>query len=224
VRHQTAVVAAIRAQREALERHDPERLLTLGGDCTVEVASVEHLARRYGQRLFLVWIDAHGDLNTPGTSPSGTAHGMPLRMLLEADPDGPLPTPGCLQPRQVALVGVRDLDGAEERYVDEHRMRRLGVQELSATPARLAALPPSGAAVYVHIDLDVLDPRALPAVAVPTSDGLAVAALAVALQALAASHDVVGIGITEYVPQVEHDASVLTKVLDALGLTDPAPE
>jgi arginase len=219
VRHHAAVQAALRAQGELLEQLDPDRLLTLGGDCTVEVAAVAHLARRYGRRLFVLWIDAHGDLNTPISSPSGTAHGMPLRMLLEADPDGPLAPPGCLQPRQVTLVGSRDLDPAEVEYVEEHRVPRLHVLDLITSPARLAALPPAGAAVYVHLDLDVLDPSALPAVAVPTAGGLAVSTLTAALQALVSAHDVVGIGITEYVPQVEHDPQILTRVLEALGLT-----
>lgn len=95
----------------------------------------------------------------------------------------------------------------------------LDVPMLSAAPARLAELPPSGAAVYVHLDLDVLDPSALPAVAVPTAGGVAPTVLRQALAALRASHEVVGVGITEYVPQLEHDPQVLGQVLAALGLT-----
>ncbi|MFF0155068.1 arginase family protein [Micromonospora sp. NPDC005203] len=218
VRHRAAVVDAYRAHRDVLARHRPRRLLTLGGDCTVEVASVAHLAGHYTQRLFVLWIDAHGDLNTPASSPSGTAHGMPLRLLLDADADGALPAAGCLCPGQVALVGVRDLDPAEVEYAHQHDLTVLDSATLGAHPTRLAALPPPDAAVYVHLDLDVLDPSALPAVAVPTPGGLTAAALAGSLSALRARHQVVGVGITEYVPQLPHDQQVLVDVLNALGL------
>ncbi|MET8087531.1 arginase family protein [Micromonospora sp. NPDC005237] len=220
VRHRAAVVDAYRAHRDVLARHRPRRLLTLGGDCAVEVASVAHLAGRYAQRLFVLWIDAHGDLNTPASSPSATAHGMPLRLLLDDDAQGVLPAPRCLSPGQVALVGVRDLDPAEVGYVHRHDLTVLDAPTLGAQPTRLAALPPPGAAVYVHLDLDVLDPSALPAVAVPTPGGVTAAALARSLTALRAHHEVVGVGITEYVPQLAHDRQALIEVLDALGLTD----
>lgn len=82
VRHQAAVALAVQAQADVLEQRRPDRLLTLGGDCAVELASVAHLARRHKERLFVLWVDAHADLNTPTGSPSGTAHGMPLRLLM----------------------------------------------------------------------------------------------------------------------------------------------
>ncbi|MEO3771053.1 arginase family protein [Micromonospora sp. B9E7] len=223
VRHRAAVVDAYRAHRDVLARHHPRRLLTLGGDCAVEVASVAHLAGHYAQRLFVLWIDAHGDLNTPASSPSGMAHGMPLRLLLDGDADAALPAPGCLTPGQVALVGVRDLDPAEVEYVHRHDLTVLDTATLGAHPPRLAELPPPGAAVYVHLDLDVLDPSALPAVAVPTPGGLTPAALTRSLTALRTRHRVVGVGITEYVPQVEHDQQVLGEVLGALGLRGDLP-
>ncbi|MGC4877806.1 arginase family protein [Micromonospora sp. DT43] len=220
VRNRAAVVDAYRAHRDVLARHRPRRLLTLGGDCAVEVASVAHLAGRYARRLFVLWIDAHADLNTPASSPSATAHGMPLRLLLDDDAQDALPTPACLSPRQVALVGVRDLDPAEVEYVRRHELTVLDAPTLDAQPTRLAALPPPDAAVYVHLDLDVLDPSVLPAVAVPAPGGLTAAALARSLTALRARHDVVGVGITEYVPQLAHDQQALIEVLTAFGLTD----
>ena len=222
VRHRLEVGAAWQAQVAVLEQEDPERVLTLGGDCSVEVASVSHLAGRYGPRLFVLWIDAHADLNTPGSSPSGTAHGMPLRLLLDGDRDGAFPTfPGPsprLRPEQVALVGSRDLDEPEADYVREHRLTLLDVATLAVAPEAMAALPPAHAAVYLHLDLDVVDPVALPAVAVPTAGGVTPEVLASALTTLRRQHDVVGIGITEYVPDLGHDPGVLHRVLTALDL------
>ncbi|MBQ1038777.1 arginase family protein [Micromonospora sp. C81] len=103
------------------------------------------------------------------------------------------------------------------------RLLLLDASTLGVHPARLAELPPPDAAVYVHLDLDVLDPSALPAVAVPTPDGLTTATLTRSLTALRAHHQVAGVGITEYVPQLAHDQQVLNEVLDALGLTGARP-
>jgi arginase len=216
------------AQVEVLEQENPGRVLTLGGDCSVELASVSHLAGRYGPRLFVLWIDAHADLNNPGSSPSGTAHGMPLRLLLDGDQEAAFATfPGLsprLAPEQVALVGTRDLDEPEADYVRHHQLALLDVATLSGAPAALARVPPVGAAVYVHIDLDVIDPVALPAVAVPTPGGVTPDVLAQALEPLRQQHDIVGIGITEYVPELGHDRSVLSRVLTALDLDAPSAQ
>jgi arginase len=220
VLHRAAVASAVQAQADVLEERQPDRILTLGGDCAVEIASVRHLAGRYGERLFVLWIDAHADLNTPTGSPSGTAHGMPLRLLMDGDPSGALPARSCLSRGQVALVGTRDLDPAEIDYRRGHDLPLLPVPALTAEPTRLADLPPEEAKVYVHLDLDVLDPGALPAVAVPTPSGLSVTALSHALSAVLARHDVVGIGITEYLPEVPHDPQVIDAVLAALDVIE----
>lgn len=225
VRHRLQVSNAWRAQADVLEMEDPERVLTLGGDCSVEVASVSHLSRRYGPRLFVLWVDAHADLNNPASSPSGRAHGMPLRLLLDGDQDGAfVPFHGRsprLEPNQVALVGTRDLDDPEADYIRHHQMTQLDVATLSDSPDALAGLAPAAAAVYVHIDLDVLDPLLLPAVAVPTPGGLTSDALAQALGALREQRDIVGVGITEYVPDLDHDRSVVDQVLTALDIKAP---
>src|SRR5918912_1484699 len=88
----------------------PERPLVLGGCCCAHVGAVEALAARH-ERVAVVWLDAHGDLNTPETSPPGNAWGMPLRMLIDS---------GAVDPQDVALVGARNLDPPEEEYVGSH--------------------------------------------------------------------------------------------------------
>lgn len=77
----------------------------------------------------------------------------------------------------MALAGARDPDPAEARYIQEHIVSRLTVEDLDEDPGSLAALAPPGATVYVHLDLDVVDPPELPAVAVPTPGGVPVASL-----------------------------------------------
>src|SRR6478752_3914370 len=94
------------AQIERTARELPARPLVLGGCCCAHVGAVRELARRHG-RLGVVWIDAHGDLNTPATSPSGNRWGMPLRMLIDA---------GDVLPADVTLLGARALDPAENDF------------------------------------------------------------------------------------------------------------
>ena len=90
-----------------------QRPIVLGGCCCTHVGAATGLARRV-DRLGIVWIDAHGDLNTPETSPSGNLWGMPFRMLLDA---------GVVAPEDAALVGARNLDPPEAEYVEQDLMR-----------------------------------------------------------------------------------------------------
>ena len=103
------------AQIAALQRELPERPLVLGGCCCAHVGAVRELARRHG-RVGVVWIDAHGDLNTPESSPSGNAWGMPLRMLIDA---GDVAADG-----RDAARGARSLDPPEEAFIEEQGIRR----------------------------------------------------------------------------------------------------
>ncbi len=130
----------LQAQNLAVAAALPERPLILGGCCCSHVGAVEALAARHG-RVAVVWLDAHGDLNTPETSPSGNVWGMPLRMLIDSE---------TVRPHDVVLIGARTLDPPEEAV---HRRGRHapGVEEL------LAAIDGADA-VYVALDVDVLDP------------------------------------------------------------------
>jgi arginase len=127
-------------QNLALAADLPERPLVLGGDCCSHIGGVEGLAARQG-RLALIWLDAHGDLNTPQTSPTGNQWGMPLRMLLDS---------GAVEPEDVALVGARNLDPPEEEFI-----RASGLHTGEAGIAH--ALDGVGC-TYVALDVDVLEP------------------------------------------------------------------
>jgi arginase len=124
----------LEAEIEALGRVLPNRPLVLGGSCCAHVGAARELARRHG-RLGIVWIDAHGDLNTPESSPSGNAWGMPLRMLIDG---------GDVDPADVILLGARNLDPPEDDFIAEAGIRR-----------ELGDLPD---AAYVALDLDVIRP------------------------------------------------------------------
>ncbi len=128
------------AQTLAVASDLPEVPLVLGGCCCSHVGAVEGLAARH-ERLGVVWLDAHGDLNTPVTSPSGNQWGMPLRMLIDG---------GAIDARDVALVGARNLDPPEVEF-----MAAAGIDDdVDRVLGQVSAL-------YVALDCDVFDPGEL---------------------------------------------------------------
>jgi arginase family enzyme len=171
----------------------PDRPLVLGGCCCSHIGAVEGLAARH-EKLALIWFDAHGDLNTPETSPSGNAWGMPLRMILDS---------GAVEPERTALVGARNLDSAEEEY-----LRTSGIHVSAA-----AALSDVDCA-YIAFDLDVLDPdEARPFM--PEPGGLGVGEAEKELRAVAGRARIVGAGFSggsgdpALVPVIERLAAAL---------------
>ena len=175
---EAAVVAegTLAAQSLALARDLPERPLVLGGCCCSHVGAVEGLAARHG-RIAVVWVDAHGDLNTPETSVSGNTWGMPLRMLIDS---------GAVRVEDVALVGARNLDPPEVAFIEERR--------LAQDDGIDAAIAGAGG-VYVALDCDGLDESEL-ASFMPEPDGLTVAETEAVLHRVAERSKVLGAGIT----------------------------
>jgi arginase family enzyme len=154
---EVAVIEAdtLEEQNLALAADLPVRPLVLGGDCCSHIGAVEGLAARQ-DRLAVVWLDAHGDLNTPATSPSGNTWGMPLRMILDS---------GAIEPRDVALVGARALDPPEEEYIAQSGLH-------TGEGAVQRALD-GVACVYVALDADVVEPSEL-AVFMPEPGGFSI--------------------------------------------------
>ncbi len=173
--------------------------LVLGGCCCAHIGAVEGLATR-GGRLAVVWLDAHGDLNTPETSPSGNAWGMPLRMLIDS---------GTVRIEDVALVGARSLDAPEEEFI---RASRLAVGVTGIDQALEGA-----ERAYVALDLDVLDPGAGVAVWTGEPGGLSLAELEGVLRGIVASRPLAGAGLTGLAP-VAANVALLTRICRALGL------
>ncbi|GAA1596248.1 arginase family protein [Actinomadura kijaniata] len=199
-------LAAVRESLAAIP--DDTLLVTVGGDCAVDLAPVERAHARYGDRLALVWLDAHGDLNTPASSPSKAFHGMILRALLGEGPADLLPA-RPLSPSRVVLAGARALDAGERAFLDAGPLRHLPPAAL--TPEALAAaVADTGAeAVYLHLDLDVLDPGTFASVGTPEPGGLTPEALSAAVQALAGGFALAGMAITEYEPRSPEDQKTL---------------
>lgn len=221
VRHLHALTRSLEATRTALRRTGDNTLLAVGGDCGIELAPVARAVARHGDSLAVVWFDAHADLNTPATSPSGGFHGMVLRTLLGQGPSPLVPEPEeRLSAGQIVLAGVRALDPAEQDFIDSEGIRALSVQALREPDQLLAAVAAAGAThVYVHLDLDVLDPEHFTSLSCPEPGGLHPDHLRAALHALTQRFDIAGVGITEHAPAADaaNNDHVLQSVLDGLG-------
>jgi arginase family enzyme len=176
----------------------PERPLVLGGCCCSHVGAVEGLATRHG-RIGIVWFDAHGDLNTPESSPSGNQWGMPLRMLVDS---------GAVRAEDVALVGARNLDPPEEEFIASSGIH-LG--EDGIAPALDGT-----EGVYVALDCDVFDPTAISSF-MPEPGGLELAEVERMLSAVASRSTVLGAGLSGLVPE-ERNVAPLSRLCSALSL------
>ena len=181
--------------------------LVLGGDHSIALGTIGALARSFGPGGAL-WIDAHGDLNTPETTPSGNVHGMVLAAVLGLgrpafDSDAwPLP---ALDPTRVALVGVRSLDPAERQLIRELGVKaytmsdvdRLGVER--AMRESLAHVAGPGF-VHVSLDMDVVDPDVAPGVGTPVRGGLSYREAHLALELVAESGLATSLDVVEVNP------------------------
>jgi arginase len=157
--------------------------LVLGGDHSLAAGSVAATAdflRRDEQPLGLIWVDAHGDMNTPGTSTSGNVHGMPLAALLGPEP-AELSRIGGFSPKvsaeRTVLIGIRNLDEREKERIRESgvsvfTMKDIDRNGIAATVERAIAIAGKGAGgLHVSFDLDVCDPGIAPGVGTPVKGG-----------------------------------------------------
>jgi arginase len=172
----------------------PARPLVLGGCCCSHIGAVEGLAARHGH-VGVLWLDAHGDLNTPETSPSGNEWGMPLRMLIDR---------GTIAAADVVLWGARNLDPPEQEFI-----------ATSGIGNDLDTLLDRREPVYVALDCDVLDPDEL-AVFMPEPGGPSLGELERLLIRVRESGRLVGAGLTGLAPDPANVAK-LGRVAAALG-------
>ena len=152
----------------------------LGGECTFIVGSVAGLKTVYGGKPGIVWMDAHGDFNTPETTPSGFMGGMPLAIACGRGPRLPEDIESArplLDEERVVHVGARALDPGEDealrsraKVFDARDVKKMGAKEVARQAAKL--LDKSCDWIIAHLDVDVLDPSIMPGVNFPESHGL----------------------------------------------------
>ncbi len=189
--------------------------LVLGGDHSLAAGSVSGVAEfhhRRGQKIGLIWIDAHSDINTPETSPSGNVHGMPLAALLgmgAPELTGIFGYAPKIAPENAVLIGVRDIDAAERaniqragvvvftmRDIDERGMRAVMEEALRAATHGTAGY-------HVSLDMDWIDPEDAPGVGTPVRGGATYREAHLAMEILADHGGMVSFEIVEVNPVID---------------------
>jgi arginase len=209
--HETCREVADRVDAQVEAGHFP---LVLGGDHAQAIGTVSGMARalrRRGQRMGIVWVDAHTDMNTPDTTISGNIHGMPLAALLGFGPPELVALAGgepALLPEHVAIIGARDVDRAETNLVARTGVRVYTMSELdergTAVCAREAFERVTRGTIGVHLsfDLDGVDPEDAPGVGTPVPGGLTLRESHLLCE-LAASYNLLGMEMVELNPTLD---------------------
>jgi arginase len=191
----------IRATCERVARRVAEAVgegrvpIVLGGDHSIALGTLGGLAAAAGGPGAALWIDAHGDLNTPQTTPSGNVHGMPLAAALGHGGEGfasdawPLP---ALDPARTTLIGVRSLDDGERALLGElelavHTMSEVDRRGVESLVARALERAEGAAFVHVSLDMDALDPEVAPGVGTAVRGGLSYREAHLAMELVAES-------------------------------------
>jgi arginase len=186
--------------------------LVLGGDHSVALGSLVGMARARG-RGGVLWIDAHGDLNTPATSPSGNVHGMVLAAALGiAGPEFAYPgwTVPAIESGKLALVGVRSLDQGERDLLKQLDAKVFTMSEIDRSGVEScmrAALAHARGAAFLHVslDLDVVDPDYAPGVGTPVRGGLSYREAHLAMEVLAESGLADSLDVVEVNPVLDRE-------------------
>jgi arginase len=194
--------------------------LVLGGDHSIAIGTLAGVSRARGRAPGIIWVDAHGDINTPMTSPSGNVHGMPVHFALQAHD---------VDPERMVFIGLRDVDEGEKRAIHELGVRaftmsdidRLGMSEVITEAIAVAADGP--ASLHVSFDMDGIDPAEAPGVGTPVRGGITYREAHLLMEAVASSHALGSLEITEINPILdrENQTAILAVelILSALGKT-----
>ncbi len=189
--------------------------LVLGGDHAQAIGTISGMARYYrkrGERLGVLWVDAHTDMNTPDTSPSGNIHGMPLAVLLGHGPPELTGIAGdepALRAQDVCIIGARDVDPSEVALV---RQTGVGVYPMSELDARgvnvcvaeaIERVSRHTVGIHVSFDLDGVDPQDAPGVGTPVPGGLTLRESHLVCEAAAQTGRVVGMEMVELNPTLD---------------------
>ena len=180
--------------------------ITLGGDHAVSLASVAGLTKN--KRSGVIWVDAHADLNTPETSPSGNIHGMPLAALLGYGDTRLLNIWGggaVLEAEHVVLIGLRSIDEGERRFILEHNIRCYTMSDIdkrgmAAITEEVIACVAGLEHVHLSFDADVLDPKVAPGVGTPVPGGLSYREAHLLMEMFAAAQCIHSLDLVEVNP------------------------
>ncbi|MCB9831339.1 MAG: arginase [Planctomycetes bacterium] len=196
--------------REAMAR--PCLPIFLGGDHSIAAGTIAGVSRHFrdrGQTLGVIWFDAHADMNTPETSPSGNVHGMPLSALIGYGDPGMTTIGGlapAVDPEHVVIIGARDVDDNEKRIVAESgvtvfsmkEIDILGMGEVTRRALEIAGSETDG--IHLSFDIDGLDPDVAPGVGTPVRGGVSFREAHLFMELLADSGLLVAMDLVELNP------------------------
>ena len=189
--------------------------LALGGDHSIAVGTasgVSHFSREKGQSAGIIWLDAHADMNTPETSPSGNVHGMPLACVIGLGPRelthlfGYAPK---IAPRNAVIVGLRDVDQLEKPHVRDSGVRAFTMREidergLRAVMEEAIRLASDGTSGFIlSLDMDFVDPRDAPGVGTPVRGGVTYREAHLAMEMICDSGQMMAMEVVEVNPVLD---------------------
>lgn len=194
---------------------DGKMPLVLGGDHSIAVGTVGGVSRYFGEsgrKIGLLWVDAHADMNTPQSSPSGNVHGMPLACCVGVGPD-PLRymfgRRSMVDPANVALVGIRDLDQAERAIVRDSGVHAFTMREIDERGMRtvmdeaIAHVTKGTAGFHLSLDMDFVDPQYAPGVGTPVRGGATYREAHLAMEIIADHGRMLSFEIVEVNPVID---------------------
>lgn len=206
-------VARTLSDRVAQTLREGETPLTLGGDHSISIGTLNGSAR--DADLGVLWFDAHGDFNTPETTPSGNVHGMPLAAALGVGPfDGVDWADAGIDPEKVALIGLRSVDNAERETIRESAINAFTMSDIDEHGAvdvmetALAAATDGTDGIHVSLDLDWLDPTEAPGVGTAVRGGVTYREAHAAMEEVAETEMLRSMDVVEVNPILdEHNAT-----------------
>ena len=210
---------------KVLEIHDKKEFpVILGGDHSIAAGSVAATAEHY-KKIGVLWIDAHGDFNDDNISPSGNIHGMPLSAVCGCGPDSLVSfTEARVDPKNVAVIGARDLDPLEAKKMKEmgvtifsiSDVHTMGIKEVLRDAIAIASNGTAG--IHLSFDMDALDPDNAPGVGTPVLNGLTNREGFMICEALYNSNKLLAVDMVETNPLLD-DRNTTGKLAAALILT-----
>jgi len=186
----------LKALEKTLNEKKAKRIFIVGGGCDIEIPIVSYLNEQNND-LTLFWYDAHGDLNSPTSSKSKLFHGMPLRFLTDQNISLEKIKINKINTKNIILLGTRNLDKPEKIYIKEKNIRVITVNEMRNIDAFKAIIKRKTKNAYIHIDLDVLDPKYFNKVKCPTDSGVSIEELISTIKEIRRQFDIVGFSLVE---------------------------
>jgi arginase len=212
----SSIVQQIHRIKALLDIEKPDTIFTVGGGDDIEIIPMSYMNHKMNGDMTVAFFDAHGDLNTPESSPSKNFHGMPLRTLFGESDTAILDLLYSeLDHSQIVMIGTRDCDPAEEYYIKEHEICVVASELANGESGNVidALKSKNSKNVYVHIDVDVIDPTEFPYQPVPAEGGLTIKAFSKVLKDIANEFNIVGVCVLGYTSLNGQNVDILNEII-----------